>query len=119
METDRSSTHFGAKLLLLQCFTHQMTLIAFNIVHDHVGPAWTHNGCLYESHFIFVNDVSCVAPEIVIRKTYADIEQSSTQHHHSDTKLQKQKKYSTDLKCNQASSHIMEHHDFRYLNPTR
>ena len=55
-------------------------MVALNIIHYHVGPAWTHNGSLNEPDFILVDDVSCVAPEVIIRKTYVEIEQSSTQH---------------------------------------
>ena len=52
--------------------THSPKLasIAFYIVHDDGCPTWHHDRSLHPSHFVFVENLSGVPPEIVIAKRH-------------------------------------------------
>ena len=72
VETATSPFHDSAVLLPTGMLGQKMTIIALDVVHHHVRPAWTDNRHLYPSDFVSRDEVGSVAPEIIIGQGHRD-----------------------------------------------
>ena len=56
----------------LQNFVEKMPTVAFHIENHHGRPHWSNDGHFQPSHLVSVDDISDVAPQVVIAETHVD-----------------------------------------------